>query len=99
MVLIIVLSRDIDAIRLAYPFYFYISVPIVMCEMVEMTVGRGLLRVAGTAVGGTLGFLVMLRAGLASNPYLVMVMVVAISFAFGLAGRTQFLCALFLIAL
>ena len=66
---------------------------------VEMTTSRGLLRVAGTAVGGTLGFAVMLRAGLASNPYLLMLMVVATAFVFGLAGRSQYLCALFLVCL
>ena len=47
--------------------------PIVMSERVEMTISKGVLRIGGTVVGGTLGFLVMLRSGLATNPYLLMV--------------------------
>jgi hypothetical protein len=53
----------------------FVSVPIVMSERVEMTVSKGVLRIGGTIIGGTLGFLVMLRSGLASDPYLLMVRV------------------------
>ena len=56
-----------------------------------MTVSKGVLRIGGTVVGGTLGFLVMLRSGIAADPYLTMLFVVLFSFAFGLAGRTQYL--------
>ena len=72
----------------------YISVPIVMGEKVEMTVSKGVLRIGGTIVGGTLGFLVMLRGDVASDPYLTMFFVVLFSFVFGLAGRTQYLLRL-----
>ena len=67
--------------------------PIVMGEKVEMTVSKGVLRIGGTIVGGTLGFLVMLRSSVASDPYLTMLFVVLFSFVFGLAGRTQYLWA------
>lgn len=55
----------------------FVSVPIVMSERVEMTVSKGVLRIMGTIIGGTLGFLVMLRSGLASDPYLLMVRVMS----------------------
>jgi uncharacterized membrane protein YccC len=58
-----------------------------------MTISKGVLRIGGTIVGGTLGFLVMLRGSVASDPYLTMLFVVLFSFVFGLAGRTQYLCA------
>ncbi len=40
---------------------------------VEMTVSRGVLRIAGTVVGGSIGFLIMLHYSLAANPYALMV--------------------------
>ena len=39
---------------------------------VEMTVSRGVLRIAGTIVGGSIGFLIMLHYSLAANPYALM---------------------------
>ena len=44
---------------------------VVECR-VEMTVSRGVLRIAGTVIGGTLGFLIMLNYSLAANPYALM---------------------------
>lgn len=44
-----------------------------MSERVEVTISKGVLRIGGTAVGGTLGFLVMLNPRLATDPYLLMV--------------------------
>jgi hypothetical protein len=37
-----------------------------------MTVSRGVLRIGGTIVGGTLGFLIMLNHRLATDPYALM---------------------------
>ena len=39
---------------------------------VEMTISRGVLRIAGTVVGGTIGYLIMYYHGLAANPYALM---------------------------
>ena len=39
---------------------------------VEMTVSRGVLRIVGTIIGGTIGFLIMLHHSLAANPYALM---------------------------
>lgn len=39
---------------------------------VEMTVSRGVLRIVGTIIGGTIGFLIMLHYSLAANPYALM---------------------------
>lgn len=39
---------------------------------VEMTVSRGVLRIGGTIVGGTLGYLIMLNHRLATDPYALM---------------------------
>ncbi len=36
---------------------------------VEMTVSRGVLRIVGTVIGGTIGFLIMLHHSLAADPY------------------------------
>lgn len=58
---------------------------------VEMTVSKGVLRIGGTIIGGTLGFLVMLRSDIASDPFLTTLFAVLFSFVFGLAGRTQYL--------
>ena len=44
---------------------------VVECR-VEMTVSRGVLRIAGTVIGGPLGFLIMLNYSLAANPYALM---------------------------
>ena len=38
-----------------------------------MTVSRGVLRIAGTIIGGSIGFLIMLHYSLAANPYALMV--------------------------
>jgi uncharacterized membrane protein YccC len=38
-----------------------------------VTVSKGVLRIGGTAVGGTLGFLVMYNSRVATDPYLLMV--------------------------
>ena len=37
-----------------------------------MTVSRGVLRIGGTIVGGTLGYLIMLNYRLATDPYALM---------------------------
>lgn len=44
-----------------------------MSERVEMTISKGVLRIGGTAIGGTIGYLVMLNSRLATDPYLLMV--------------------------
>lgn len=69
----LVLSEHYERVREYYPFFGFVSVPIVMSERVEMTISKGVLRIGGTIVGGTLGFLVMLHSGLATNPHLLMV--------------------------
>ena len=73
LVLTLVLSEHHERVREYYPFFGFVSVPIVMSERVEMTISKGVLRIGGTIVGGTLGFLVMLHPGLATNPHLLMV--------------------------
>ncbi|CAL8463925.1 g3460 [Coccomyxa elongata] len=96
LVLMLVLSEHYERVREYYPFFGFVSVPIVMSERVEMTISKGVLRIGGTIVGGTLGFLVMLRSGLATNPYLLMLIVVVTTFLFGFGGRTQYLYAIML---
>ncbi|EIE18909.1 hypothetical protein COCSUDRAFT_59833 [Coccomyxa subellipsoidea C-169] len=96
LVLILVHSDLYTEVRKYYPFYGFLSVPIVMSERVEMTISKGVLRIGGTVVGGTLGFLVMLRSGLATNPYLLMLIVVTVTFLLGFGGRTQYLYAIML---
>lgn len=44
---------------------------------------------AGTAIGGCLGLLVMAFEPLATNPYGLMVILVTVAFCVGLLGQTQ----------
>ena len=56
---------------------------------VEATLSRGMLRIAGSAFGGIMGFLLMMRVGLANNPYFLVVMMLVFVFLFGLLGPTD----------
>ena len=53
---------------------------------VEATVSRTLLRIVGTAVGGSLGYVAMVHARLATNPYGLMAIICTFTFAVG--GRS-----------
>ena len=53
-------------------FLLQISHSVRLASRVEMTVSRGVLRIAGTIVGGTIGYLIMYYHGLASNPFALM---------------------------
>lgn len=53
-------------------FLLYISQNVRLACRVEMTVSRGVLRIAGTIVGGTIGYLIMYYHGLAANPFALM---------------------------
>ena len=55
---------------------------------VEATLSQGLLRIIASGLGGILGYLLLLRVGLASNPYFQLVMMLVCTFVFGLFGRT-----------
>ncbi|CAL5226722.1 g9574 [Coccomyxa viridis] len=96
LLLILILSAEYDAVRKYYPFFGFVSVPIVFNERVEMTVSRGVLRIVGTVIGGTIGFLIMLHHSLAADPYAHMALIVAFTFLFGLGGRTQYMYAIML---
>ena len=53
-------------------FLLHISHYVRLASRVEMTVSRGVLRIAGTIVGGTIGYLIMYYHGLAANPFALM---------------------------
>lgn len=55
---------------------------------VEATLSQGLLRVVASALGGIIGFLLLLRVHLANSPYFQVVLMLACTFAFGLLGPT-----------
>lgn len=57
---------------------------------VETTVYRGIIRVAGTAIGGIFGYLLMLRVTLANNPYFLTAFLCIFDFIFSLLGPTSF---------
>ncbi|KAK9794323.1 hypothetical protein WJX73_008166 [Symbiochloris irregularis] len=73
-----------------FPVFAYFAVAICMVEKVETTFYRGIVRVAGTAAGGIFGYLLMLRVGLANNPYFLTAMLCVFDFLFGLLGPTTF---------
>ncbi|BDA49628.1 hypothetical protein COCOBI_14-2480 [Coccomyxa sp. Obi] len=49
------------------PYYSLLTVAVVLSEKVDSTVTKGFLRIVGSAIGGTFGYLVMLRSGLATD--------------------------------
>lgn len=51
------------------PIFFYSTVVACMTDRVEATASKVVLRIAGTVVGGVLGFLLMMNTHLATNPY------------------------------
>lgn len=55
----------------------------------EATLSRGVLRILGSALGGIIGFLLMMRVDLANNPYFLVVMTLVCCFVFGLLGPTS----------
>ncbi|KAG2431908.1 hypothetical protein HXX76_009399 [Chlamydomonas incerta] len=73
----------VAAYRLAYA---YEAAALAMTERVEATVSQVSLWVVGTAVGGTLGYLAMLDADLATNPYGLMAIICAYTFLVGCAS-------------
>lgn len=56
----------------------------------ETTVYRGIIRIAGTAVGGIFGYLLMLRVTLANNPYFLTALLCVFDFVSSLLGPTSF---------
>lgn len=66
------------------PIYASITIAICLQDTVEASLMRAVLRTTMTALGGTLGFLVMLNGSLANNPYWVVSWVVAFSWLCGL---------------
>ena len=54
-------------------YLLYIPQHMRLACRVEMTVSRGVLRIAGTIVGGTIGYLIMYYHGIAANPFALMV--------------------------
>ncbi len=60
---------------------------------VEATVSKAVLWVIGTAVGGTLGFIVMVDNDLATNPYGLMAILCAFTFVVGsMSGHQVCVC-------
>ncbi|BDA49627.1 hypothetical protein COCOBI_14-2470 [Coccomyxa sp. Obi] len=78
------------------PLYAMTTVAVVLSEKIDTTVSKGVLRVAGTAIGGTLGFLVMLRSGLATNPYALVAIVCTVTALVAPVTLTVYKYAVFL---
>ncbi|KAK9811575.1 hypothetical protein WJX72_006372 [[Myrmecia] bisecta] len=99
LVTVIIVQQTHPAARtwnLQYPF---VTVPIVFAERVEVTATKGFLRVAGTAVGGALGLLVMFDPALATKPVPLAVILVAFTFLSGCASTSQFKVAVVLMVI
>ncbi|DBA72154.1 TPA: hypothetical protein ACH3X2_010874 [Trebouxia sp. C0005] len=92
----VILSQDVSAIRQWSPLYVMITVIVVMSEKVDTTITKGALRLVGTGIGGVLGFLVMLRTGLATSPVALAAIICVYTWLFGLASQTQYKYAVFL---
>ncbi len=57
---------------------------------VETTMSKGIMRVTTTALGGGAAAAVMLRPVIATNPYILMVIILAFDFVVALFMLTQF---------
>ncbi|KAG2431911.1 hypothetical protein HXX76_009402 [Chlamydomonas incerta] len=88
LLLILGLSERADTHDVAVyrPMFGYVAVVLSMSERVEATISKVSLWVVGTAVGGTLGYLAMLDADLATNPYGLMAIICAYTFLVGCAS-------------
>ncbi|KAK9904804.1 hypothetical protein WJX75_002805 [Coccomyxa subellipsoidea] len=62
------LSQLSTGFRKWIPYYSLLTIAVVLSEKVDTTVSKGVLRIIGSAIGGTFGYVVMLRAGLATEP-------------------------------
>ncbi|KAK9816005.1 hypothetical protein WJX74_009869 [Apatococcus lobatus] len=79
------------------PYYVMITVVVVLCEKVETTLFKGLVRISTTIGGCLVGFLFMLRADLATNPYGLMVLLCAFTFMTGYWSLGPFKYGIFLL--
>ncbi len=60
------------------------------CQQVDASISKGFIRIAGTAVGGGLAYVVTLKPVLATRSVPLAAILLVITFLAGLAGQTQF---------
>ncbi|KAK9815502.1 hypothetical protein WJX72_004760 [[Myrmecia] bisecta] len=92
----VALSANHAAVRAWRPLYAILTVVVVLSEKIDLTVTRGVLRLAGSVLGGVLGFLVMLRPSVATSPYALTAIVCTFTCLCGFLTMTQFKYAVFL---
>ncbi|KAL6762043.1 hypothetical protein V8C86DRAFT_715099 [Haematococcus lacustris] len=74
---------DTSEVRLYRPSIAMNAAVLSMTERVESSASKAAMWVLGTALGGTLGFLVMLSPNLATNPYAIMAVMCTFAFLVG----------------
>eukprot|EP00879_Flechtneria_rotunda_P012322 GHRR01012869.1.p1 GENE.GHRR01012869.1~~GHRR01012869.1.p1 ORF type:complete len:957 (+),score=306.37 GHRR01012869.1:270-3140(+) len=85
-----VLSLHFDAVIASLsPAFGFVAAALAMSERVEATVSKVSFWVLGTIAGGALGFLVMYDPSVATNPYIMMVILVTAAFLVGTLGPTR----------
>jgi hypothetical protein len=90
MALLLALGRTQPAVAAAAPSFAFTAACLTATERVESTVSRSAMWVGGTALGGGLGALVMLREPLAASAVGVAAVCCAAAAAFGLVAGHQF---------
>eukprot|EP00877_Chromochloris_zofingiensis_P010507 jgi/Chrzof1/570/Cz01g20240.t1 len=76
------------------PVFGYVVAALTMSERVEATVSKVVFWLAGTLIGGALGYVVMLKEPLATNAPALMAIICTYAFMVGLLGQTQFRVAI-----
>ncbi|KAK9862353.1 hypothetical protein WJX84_000490, partial [Apatococcus fuscideae] len=79
------------------PYYVMITVVVVLCEKVEVTLLKGIIRIITTIIGCVIGYLFMLRSNLATNPYGLMALLCVVTFLSGYFSLGPFKYAVFLL--
>ncbi|KAG2454348.1 hypothetical protein HYH02_001373 [Chlamydomonas schloesseri] len=85
LLLILGLGERLDTVEVARyrPVFGYVAAVLAMSERVEATVSKVVVWVLGTVIGGTLGYVAMLHAHLATNPYGLMAVICAYTWLVG----------------
>ncbi|KAK9817761.1 hypothetical protein WJX72_001751 [[Myrmecia] bisecta] len=83
LVAILVMNERITSLRTWNIYNTYLAAVLVMLPKVDATVTSGVFRALGTFIGACFGYLVMSNAELASNPYWLMLLLVAVAFVLG----------------